>query len=546
VSAAVEAPRRPGRLARARASVAARPRAELIAWALLIALALAARLYQLGDRPFHHDESQDAYFSWLFRTTGDYAYNPLLHGPLRFYLTAAMYVLFGDGDFTARLAPALMGTLLVALPYGLRAQIGRAGAFAAGVLLAFGPTYLYFSRFAREDIYVAAITGAMIVVAFRFLARPRRHQPPLLTALVALSFATKETTFITLFVGGTFFLGALAVQARRAGGLRDAPIARAVRAPGWESWGWALAAFVAVFTILFTTFLTHPHGLYDGIVTGLEYWLSQHGQHRGGEAWFFYVVVLIGDEWPVLLLGAVGVLVTLRRPTLLRAFLIWGFVCSLVVYSWAGEKFAWLVLHPLLPLVLLAGVGVQALWEARRRWYGAAGIAVAVLALAYSGLASYWVNAVHRADPRELLVSTQSAEDVKLVAEDVVAADARAAQPLRVTVDAAEGATFPYAWYFRHLESVQYPDLSAATALPASDVAILTEGSRDRLKAQLGGFRERRFRFRVWWVRGSSWKEYHALSLSSAWAWLTRREPWSPTGGMPEYLETSTRVPPPG
>jgi len=37
------------------------------------------------------------------------------------------------------------------------------------------------------------------------------------------------------------------------------------------------------------------------------------------------------------------------------------FVLSLAVYSWAGEKFAWLVLHPLLPLVLLAGDGVQAL-----------------------------------------------------------------------------------------------------------------------------------------------------------------------------------------
>ena len=47
--------------------------------------------------------------------TGDYQYNPLLHGPLRFYLTALMYVLFGDSDFTARLAPALMGTAMVPL-----------------------------------------------------------------------------------------------------------------------------------------------------------------------------------------------------------------------------------------------------------------------------------------------------------------------------------------------------------------------------------------------------------------------------------------------
>lgn len=535
MSAAVqaEAAPRPGRLARARNSIAARPRAELIAWVLLVAVAFALRLYDLGDRPFHHDESQDAYFSWLFRTTGDYAYNPLLHGPLRFYLTAAAYVLLGDTDTTARLAPALMGTIMVALPYGLRAQIGRVGAFTAGVLLAAGPTYLYFSRFAREDIYVACITLGLIVVAFRFLATPRRHQPALFGALVALSFATKETTFITLFVGGTFFIGALALRRSRE------PIVRAVTSVGWVSWVWALVAFVGTFTVLFTTFLTHPGGLYDGIVTGLKYWLGQHGERRGGEAWFFYIVVLIGDEWPALLLGAIGAAVTIRRPTLLRVFLIWAFLCSLAVYSWAGEKFAWLVLHPLLPLLLLCGVGVQAVWESRRRWYGILGIVAVAVALAYSGVASFWVNAVHRADPRELLVSTQSSEEVKNVAEEVVAADKASATPLRVTVDAAEGATFPYAWYFRHLKAVQYPDLSAATTLPPSDVAILTEGSRNLLRPQLRTFDERRFPFRVWWVRGSKWSEYDELTPSSAWAWLTRRKPWSPLGGMPEYLEWS-------
>ena len=81
----------------------------------------ALRLLDLGDRPFHHDESQDAYFSWTFLENGDYEYNPLLHGPLRFYLTAAIFKRVRRHDFTARLAPALMGTLMVPLPYLLRA-----------------------------------------------------------------------------------------------------------------------------------------------------------------------------------------------------------------------------------------------------------------------------------------------------------------------------------------------------------------------------------------------------------------------------------------
>ena len=202
---------------------------ELLGYAVLVAAALAVRLIGLDDRPFHHDESQDAYFSWLFFTEGQYEYQPILHGPLRFYLTSAAYLVFGDSDFTARLAPALMGALMVPLPYLLRAQLGRVAAFAAAVALAFGPSYLYYSRFAREDIYIACITLALLVVTFRFLERPRRHQPALIGALLALSFATKESTFITVFVAGTFFIAALALQVRRHG-FRDAPLVRAVAA----------------------------------------------------------------------------------------------------------------------------------------------------------------------------------------------------------------------------------------------------------------------------------------------------------------------------
>ena len=134
---------------------------------------------------------------------------------------------------------------------------------------------------------------------------------------------------------------------------------------GWEAYAWGVAAFLAVYTLTFTTFLTHPSGIY-GLWTGLDYWLGQHGVGRGGEAPGFYAVLLFAHEWPVLLLGAVGAVAAFRRPTLLRLFLVWAFVLSLVVYSWAGEKFAWLVLHPLLPLILLAGVGLQGIWAARR------------------------------------------------------------------------------------------------------------------------------------------------------------------------------------
>jgi uncharacterized protein (TIGR03663 family) len=502
---------------------------ELLLWGLLIAAAILVRFIGLGNRPFHHDESQDAYFSYTFRTSGHYEYNPLLHGPLRFYMTAAMYVLFGDSNFTARLAPALMGIAMVALPFGLRNIVGRGAALATAALLAFEPTYLYFSRFAREDIYFACLTLALIVVIFRFLSAPRRHHPALIGAVLALSFATKETTLITVFVMGSFFLVALAVPATRQ------QVWGPVSSVGWEAWGWCFAVFGAIFTLFFTSFLMHPGGLWDGIYTGPKYWLNQQPVHRGGEPRYFYLVVLFGEEWPVLLLAAVGAAVAWRKHTLLVAFLVWDFVVSLLVYSWASEKFAWLVMHPLLPLLLLAGLGLQGIWEARRApiWRGV-GIAAALVGLFYLGISSYWVNVKHGADPRELLVSTQSSTQVKQVADQVVALAASRGPgkpPLTITVDAADGATFPYAWYFRHLAAGYIDESLAGAQPPTSDVIILTDASKARLAPALAGYDGRRFDFRVWWVR-----DYGAMSPENWWNWFTKRQVWNPTGGMNEWL----------
>ena len=524
-----EQPTERARRRRLTAWYAAQDKRELAVWGAVLVLALIVRFIALGERAFHHDESQDAYFSYLFRQTGDYEYNPLLHGPLRFYLTALMYVTFGDSNFTARLAPALMGAAMIPMCWGLRSLIGRGAALAAAIFFAFGASYLYFSRFAREDIYFASLSLALVVVIWRGIDHPRKYHPALIGILIALLFATKETMFISLFVMGTFFIFCFAVPSWRA------QIIRALTVPGWDGWGWFVAAFALTFTLLFTTFLTHPTGLYDGVVTGLEYWLGQHDVRRGGEPWVFYSWLLITVEWPMLVLGAIGAVSLWRRNAMLAAFLLWDFFLSLAVYSWAGEKFAWLVLHPLLPMILLAGVGVQAIWQARGAWR-AAGLAFAAVAAVYVFLSSWWVNHDRGADPREYLVSTQSSEQVKQVADQVQALAASRGPgqpPLTVTVDAAEGATFPYAWYFRHLSSGYIDYQQANAAAPNSDVLILTDASKARMESagQLNGYDGRQFDFRVWWVR-----EYDQIRPGNLFKYITTRKVWNPTGGMKEWL----------
>ena len=67
-----------------------------------------------------------------------------------------------------------------------------------------------------------------------------------------------------------------------------------------------------------------------------------------------------GCSWPLLRLVLV---VTVRRRSVVGAWFATMAIVQFAVYSWAGEKFAWLALHPLIPAVLLAGLGAQAVFD---------------------------------------------------------------------------------------------------------------------------------------------------------------------------------------
>src|SRR5713101_5733883 len=62
------------------------------------AVAVVTRLYVLGARPYHHDESIHAFFSWKITDegVGNYHYDPVYHGPVLYYATALAIRLFGD------------------------------------------------------------------------------------------------------------------------------------------------------------------------------------------------------------------------------------------------------------------------------------------------------------------------------------------------------------------------------------------------------------------------------------------------------------------
>ena len=176
----------------------------------LVSGALTMRLVELSGRTMHYDEAIHLQAAWRLSEGHDYVHSAWMHGPLQIELTAMIFWIFGDTDFTSRLGYVLFGAALVGLPYFLRDHIGRAGALFTGLLLALSPALLYFSRFGRNDIIMVFLVSALLVVMWRFFHEGHSRYLFLASALLAFMLATKETAYMVILIfGGISFLLAL-------------------------------------------------------------------------------------------------------------------------------------------------------------------------------------------------------------------------------------------------------------------------------------------------------------------------------------------------
>ncbi|MCG8349564.1 MAG: TIGR03663 family protein [Chloroflexales bacterium] len=145
-------------------------------------------------------------------------------------------------------------------------------------------------------------------------------------------------------------------------------------------WLTALAILLLIYTLFFTAFLTNLLGLVTGTTGSLLYWLAQHNVERGGQPDHYYSVLLLVYEPLIVLFGSLGgILVAIdlftrwrnRRAETPRAplvaphslfavyLLVWWSLAALGIYTWAGEKMPWLLVHIALPLVLFAAWAAQ-------------------------------------------------------------------------------------------------------------------------------------------------------------------------------------------
>lgn len=539
---------------------------------ILVLIALALRLWELGERPFHHDESLDAWWSWLF-LNGEYdGYDPVYHGPLRFYITAGFFTLFGETEAAARLFSALCGTAVVALPYFMRRELGRAGTIAAAAALTISPTMLYYSRFGREDAQMVFLTLLAMVFGLSYLRTPRTSTATGLMFTMACSFAIKESTYlfglllfvwllvllaaqfdaqnrvmrqietddkrldpafmtsallfasigllIAVVIGNTsgelFVMIALYLMAMITFVVANAlpqlrrvdttfewpPLIQGVMAIGPGGWALALGSFMLSWFLFFSVWGERPEDWLTGVTRAIEYWDSQQEVNRGGQPWYYYLYAMPIYEWLFVGLAFVGGWRALRKPTMFSTLFVWFAIGSLILYSYAGERMPWLIAHPLLPVIILAGFGVQQLWEHRdRQLMPAVGAALALGLLLTTGT-SIRASFPNGADSREILSQagqatphlTSALERLENIDEISIR---QGGGPVRLAIGTTNA--WPYNWYLRHRDNVLwFNDEMGPPTDGSAAVIIVDSGLIDPIN--FPDYQSTLFAMRSWWV----------------------------------------------
>lgn len=489
---------------------------EKRAWLLLAVLTLALRFFQLDVKPPHHDEAIHGHFAWELLHRQSYRYDPTYHGPLQYFVLAGLFALFGESDFVLRSYAAACGAALVLVPLLLRPLVGRGAALGMGWLLALSPSFLYFSRFARNDVPVALFTALAVALAW-LQRKSQRSLLPWAGFFLALHAASKETIYVT---GLLWLLSGLGLV------LWVGP----AKALAWWRGFWqrhrfqltlALGVFALVCVVFYTVFFSWPQDMLFPL-KAVRYWYEQHKIQRVGGPWTYHFPRLVLYEFLIFGLALAAVIRRRNRLRVPERFLVlWG-AGALCMYAYLGEKVPWLAVHQLLPWMPLAGVEIAHILGASRRWLAKSLVAVGLVATLWSGLAvSFFYTTIEPHDPHaELLVFVQTTRAEQAVAREGLELYRRAPEKVFAAVEGE--AAWPLSW--------QWKGLPVLWSLPAAEAApplvVADPGKLEPQKHVWGdGYVCQIIPLRAWWVE--RWRGVGVLDVGR---WFLTRRAWSERG----------------
>lgn len=486
-----------------------------LASGFILLVAAIVRLYALELNPLHHDEGVNSFFLIKLINQGIYQYDPAnYHGPTLYYFTLLAAKLFksagvGLSTYVIRGVPVAFGVATVWLILSLRRRLGTVGALTGAALVALSPGAVYMSRyFIHESLFVFFTLG-IIVASLRFYESANPVYLMLASASAALLFATKETAMIS---AGVLLIGlamtALYMGLRKTARHENQPVKRGRqkkkrRAMGAEHdtssdslarFGGtlgsaalmlvALALFVVVYVLFYSSFLTHAQGISDSLNT-FEIW-AKTGNKEHVHVWYTYLYWLWLKEGPLLVLGVVGILLAFWRGRNSVAIFIALWATGIVsAYSLIPYKTPWLTLNFIVPLAIIGGYGLGMLyrWAADDLLQRALAIALAVAALSVCGYQMIQLNFKHYDDDGYIYPYAHTVREFLPLVDAINRFAATAGTGKQTAISITSTEYWPLPWYLRDYSRVGYASRIAVADEP---LVIASESQESELEAVLG------------------------------------------------------------
>lgn len=478
----------------------------IIRWAIFIALALlalAVRLPRLAERPMHTDETVNAYTLGELLAGEKYHYDPQdRHGPVLYLLAKPLVRLGGTKTFAEltetqlRLTPVIVGSAMILLFGAAVEMFGFLACLIAALLFVFAPLPVYYSRyFIHETLFVAATFG-LILSGGRALKTGSIGFAALAGLCAALMLGGKETAVIHFGALGGVLLAGWLLQ-RRAGlqastgseNMLQRELQPSATGSLLKIIFTASAVFILGTILLFTWGGQNWQGLAD-----LGRAIPRFAARAGGEGHekpFGYYISLLDPLFVFFIVAAAGIYAAItdalagpRKAGLLLA--VYGLLIFLI-YSAIPYKTPWLALNLWLPLALLCGLGVDAIWtqikNATGRWI--AGAAIAALIVVASQQTKTLVFDFPAAEKNPLAYAHTGEDVLRLPIRLAQLAEAQNLRPPRIAVVAAD--PWPLPWYLRKFSQVGYWQPGQAT--DPADFFITSTEAAGTLTAQLKNYR---------------------------------------------------------
>ena len=254
------------------------------------------------------------------------------------------------------------------VPGFLRDKLGRLGALATSLMLAFSPALVYFSRTLDGSIVAAASALALLVAVNGYVAHKRSGY--VIMGAVALAFGVMSAlSFYTVALAGLVFALYVAWETARDPEMVASPKAAWVALLADKAMLRKAGLIVAGMVALVSSALLFNMGGWQATLNVLGRWFGQFGRARevvswhgqGAVSWRYYLQLLAVYETLPLIAGLAGLVLAIKgRDWMPRLWVAWALV-GLVVHSIAGQRAPGNVLIILLPLILLGALALERL-----------------------------------------------------------------------------------------------------------------------------------------------------------------------------------------